>query len=209
MEHDGVRDAVLRIYTILEMANTIPKPQSKFREMLILVWYCCTQISSRKRRSLMDIPAMVQGWISVVVATSTGHDKETVDHAEFAIEELMAPLLTAPVKQLRVFWQQLEQALKADPPRPICRLAHLRKLRQRHRQNCPGSGHSHAENGAGNGNCRARGAGRPTGYPDRDYRGAAMAITGGTRGNQSGSEARKEASLRGQGIMSVPRSRKP
>jgi hypothetical protein len=67
----------------------------------------------------MDIDAMVQGWHQVVLALATAHDKDGVDHAEFAIEELMAPLLTAPVRQLRAFWTQLETALKNDPRVPF------------------------------------------------------------------------------------------
>jgi hypothetical protein len=119
VESEGIRDAVLRIYTVLEIAQTLPKPQRRFRDMLILIWYSCTQTYTRKRRTPMDIPAMVQGWTHVVIAMSTGHDKATVDHAEFAIDELMSPLLTAPVKQLRQFWQELEQALKADTRVPF------------------------------------------------------------------------------------------
>lgn len=115
----GVRSAVMAIYTVLDIAQLIPEPQKQFRNMLGLVWYGCTQTHTRKKRIPMDVPAMVNGWKNVVIAMSTGHDKDTVDHAEYALEELMAPLLAAPVKDLRAFWQQLEVALEADTRVPF------------------------------------------------------------------------------------------
>ena len=62
---------------------------------------------------------MVTGWHQAILAMSTGHAKATVDRAEFAIEELMLPLLAAPVKQLREFWNELERTLQADPLVPF------------------------------------------------------------------------------------------
>lgn len=116
---EGIRDATMRIWGLLQVTQILHNAQKRYRNMLMMVWYSCTQTHTRKPRSPMDIPAMVQGWTNVVIAMSTGHDKDTVDHAEFAIDELMGPLLTAPVKQLREFWAQLEQVLQADPRVPF------------------------------------------------------------------------------------------
>lgn len=115
----GIRTSVMDIYIVLVMARSMPTSWTRFREMLLCIWYSTSQCYTRKKRSPMDIPAMVAGWHRVVLAMSTGHTKDDVDHAEFAMEELMAPLLTAPVKQLRAFWVQLEATLKADPQVPF------------------------------------------------------------------------------------------
>ena len=116
---NGLRDAVMFIYSILGMGRSIAKPWQRYRDMCMCVWYTSTVTHTRKRRTPMDIPAMVQGWHQAILAMSTGHDKTTVDHAEFAIEELMLPLLAAPVKQLREFWNALERTLQADPRVPF------------------------------------------------------------------------------------------
>jgi hypothetical protein len=67
----------------------------------------------------MDIPTMVASWHRCVLALSTGHTKDDVDHADLAMDELLGPLLTAPVAQLRVFWRALEDSLKADERVPF------------------------------------------------------------------------------------------
>lgn len=110
----GIRDAVMQIWTVIDMSQFMMKRRKLYANMLICVWYACTQQYTRKKRIPMDISAMVDGWHRAIVALSTGHDKADVDHAEFAMEELMSPLLTAPVRQLRQFWTQLEVVLKAD-----------------------------------------------------------------------------------------------
>jgi hypothetical protein len=107
------------MYSILSMAQRMPKGMERYRGMLLCIWYTCTICHSHKRRTLMDVPSMVDGWHRAIKAMATGHDKDTVDHGEFAMEELMGPLLTAPVRQLRQFWTALEAALKADPAIPF------------------------------------------------------------------------------------------
>jgi len=73
---------------------------------------------SRRRRIPVDVTTMVQRWVPVIRGIATGHDKDTVDGCEFQLEELLTPMLTAPVKQLREFYAQLVDALKADPTIP-------------------------------------------------------------------------------------------
>ena len=67
----------------------------------------------------MDISALVDGWHRAIVVLSTGHSKDDIDHAEFALDELMSPILTAPVRQLREFWTTLERTLKEDTRVPF------------------------------------------------------------------------------------------
>ena len=67
----------------------------------------------------MDIPQMVSRWVETLTILSTAHDKAALDHAEYGLDELMAPLLTAPVAQLRQFYTDLVHALKVDARIPI------------------------------------------------------------------------------------------
>lgn len=62
----------------------------------------------------MDVPKMIQSWKEWIVVFSTAHVKASVDQAEFTIDELLSPLLTAPIKQLRQFYKGLVEALKED-----------------------------------------------------------------------------------------------
>ena len=74
---------------------------------------------SRRRRSPMDVEAMVQRWVPIIRSLSTAHSKDEIDRAEFAMEEHLAPLLTAPVAQIREFYSSLVAGLKGDPGIPL------------------------------------------------------------------------------------------
>jgi hypothetical protein len=55
MAFDGIRESVMAVYSIPQMAQSIPKPWRQWRDMLCCVFYSTTVVHSRKRRILMDI----------------------------------------------------------------------------------------------------------------------------------------------------------
>lgn len=67
----------------------------------------------------MNVDELVARWVDVVVVLSTEHDKQAVDDAEFRMDELLTPLLTAPVAQLREFRTAFLDALRADERVPF------------------------------------------------------------------------------------------
>jgi hypothetical protein len=74
---------------------------------------------SHRRRTLVDIKAMVEKWVPIIRGLATAHDKAEVDRCEFDSEELLLPLTAAPVKQLREFYALLVETLKADASIPF------------------------------------------------------------------------------------------
>jgi len=62
----------------------------------------------------MDVDAMVGKWVDAVAGMTLAHSKDEVDRWEFVIEELLTPLLAAPVRQIRLFWTELAKRLEAD-----------------------------------------------------------------------------------------------
>lgn len=62
----------------------------------------------------MDVEAMVAKWVEVVVGLAVAHDKDEADRCEARVDEILSPILTAPVVQLREFGPKLLAALKAD-----------------------------------------------------------------------------------------------
>ena len=74
---------------------------------------------ARKRRTPMDVSEVVARWRQVITAYCTAHSKEDFDQADYQMDELFGPLLTAPVKQLREFYPALVAALKDDPSVPM------------------------------------------------------------------------------------------
>lgn len=74
---------------------------------------------SRQRRYSMDVDLMVERWKRTVIGLCCSHTKDELDCHEFQMEEWLAPLLTAPVKQIREFARRLVEELEADPRVPF------------------------------------------------------------------------------------------
>lgn len=76
-------------------------------------------LMGRKRRVPMDVAKVVAGWVEAVVGMSTAHDKDDYDAHDARADELMGPLLAAPVAQVREFYEALRAALRADKRVPM------------------------------------------------------------------------------------------
>lgn len=74
---------------------------------------------SRRRRTAVDIDAMVERWLPIIRGLATAHEKATVDRCEFDSEDHLLPLTSAPVAQLREFYAKLCDRLEADPSIPF------------------------------------------------------------------------------------------
>lgn len=67
----------------------------------------------------MDRDKMLDLWEPVVVGLALAHDKDEQDGFEAQINQLLTPLLSAPVKQLREFYSRLTERLKSNPQVPF------------------------------------------------------------------------------------------
>lgn len=74
---------------------------------------------SRKPRIPMDVKKAIADWTAVVVVLATAHNKDEVDKAEFRMDELLTPLLSAPIAELREFYSGLTEALRVDARVPF------------------------------------------------------------------------------------------
>lgn len=84
----------------------------------MVLMYAC-QHPARSRRTPVDVPDMVRRWIPIIRGLARAHDKSSVDRCEFAMDDHLLPLMSAPVRQIREFYQQLATALEADPTIPF------------------------------------------------------------------------------------------
>jgi len=122
-----VRDLLLSMWDVVEGSKQIMlwnrsrvehggcRSLQDFRAMLM---YAC-EMPSRRKRTPMNVPEMVARWVPIIRGLATAHDKAPLDQCEFEMEEHLTPLLSAPVKQLREFYEQLVAALKADRTIPF------------------------------------------------------------------------------------------
>jgi hypothetical protein len=113
-----VRQAVLNLWTAAQLSKTVPKGFRKLKDAAVLLSYGC-KICCRRRRVPVDVPAAIESWKAVIVLLCTAHGKDELDAAEFRLDELLTPMLTAPVAQLREFYAGLLAALERDPRVPF------------------------------------------------------------------------------------------
>jgi hypothetical protein len=67
----------------------------------------------------VKVDELVEAWVVAVVGMCTCHDKDTYDAHDAKADELMGPILTAPVKQVREFYGKLRKRLREDPKIPM------------------------------------------------------------------------------------------
>lgn len=66
----------------------------------------------------MNVDALVAKWMDVIPRMCLAHNKEESDEAEAAVEEMLNPILAAPIKQCREFVGKIAAAMEADPRVP-------------------------------------------------------------------------------------------
>jgi len=85
----------------------------------VLVYAHTYAHTGRKRKIVVDVEKLVDLWVEVLVALSVAHDHADRSAADERTDDLLGPLLTCPVKQLREFAQTLAARLKADERVPF------------------------------------------------------------------------------------------
>jgi hypothetical protein len=86
-------------------------------DRLSFMAYGCEHPARRKRVS-MDIQKMVDGWVPQIKKLALAHDIDEKDAASSAMDELLLPIIGAPVKEIREFYRALTANLKEDKTVP-------------------------------------------------------------------------------------------
>lgn len=115
--HD-LRDEVFMFWSLTRFAQKYGPGFSKLRDMEVLMYYG-SEVPSRKRRIPVDVQKLIADWKAVIVTLCTAHDKDDIDKAEFKMDELLKPMLTAPIAQIREFYAGLLKALSEDKAVPF------------------------------------------------------------------------------------------
>lgn len=93
------------------------------RKLALLLDYahyrCVHGSKGGKKKATVDVDQMVQAWVETIVGLSTGHDHATYTDADHSTDDILGPMLTAPIRQIREFARKLAAALEADPRVPF------------------------------------------------------------------------------------------
>lgn len=117
----SARDIVLSIWGVVQFGKRIALSPDETGEIGKWSWQSlqswiayALENWSRKRKTPMDVELMVKRWVPIIRGLSAAHSKDELDRCEFEAEEHLAPLLVAPVAQLRDFYGRLCEALRRD-----------------------------------------------------------------------------------------------
>lgn len=94
-------------------------PAGKISTLGIILRYSIDTTHSTKRRTPVEVDKLVDKWIAAIVGMCSSHDKDGYDAHDAMADELLTPLLAAPVKQLREFYHDLHAKMKADTRIPF------------------------------------------------------------------------------------------
>lgn len=120
MSRMSIREAVLFSYSMGKFGYLYPaKFLQPLRDAFSCIGYSCTLCRGKKGCSKMDVEALVEKWIPVVTKLATAHDRDEFDAAEAKVDDLLTPILSAPVKQIREFYWKLLERLKSTKEVPM------------------------------------------------------------------------------------------
>ncbi len=115
----GIRSQVMDSYRVGEIFYKLDAPHKKFYDYPPpLLAYACNR-PTRKRRYPVNVDDMVNKWAAAIPKFALAHDKDEYDATEAGVDELLSPMLAAPVKQIREFFEKLVLRLKADKNVPM------------------------------------------------------------------------------------------
>lgn len=80
--------------------------------------YCGRMCGSKKVRR-MNVDELVGKWIKAVVGMCLAHDKDEFDAEDARADDLMGPILTAPIAQVREFYAKMRDTMKTTKEVPF------------------------------------------------------------------------------------------
>lgn len=117
-------DGVLSLArAVIDARETLPKGiynvcvKREWSQRLSFLAYACEH-PSRRKRTHMDVEKMVNDWLPLIVQLATAHDIDESDQASARLDEMLLPVIAAPVSEIREFYQKLVTTMKADPRVP-------------------------------------------------------------------------------------------
>ena len=114
---DSLARSVIDAREILAISMYEVIMRAVFARFLSFMAYSCEHPTRRKRTNV-DVKAMVKTWVPLIKKLATAHDIDEKDAASSALDEQLLPVLAAPVKEIREFYNGVTAALKADPGVP-------------------------------------------------------------------------------------------
>lgn len=116
-----LRAAVLMAWDIWRFQPSLPGGFHKklTDAQLLLHWGMQAGRMTSRGVHPVRVDELVKRWHQAIVGMATAHSRDDYDAHDFKADDLMQPLLTAPIRQVRQFWVRLQRSLRSDPQVPF------------------------------------------------------------------------------------------
>jgi type III secretion system FlhB-like substrate exporter len=114
-----IRTAILASWELGFFMHRLKGPEKKAKELGTLCRYAISLKRSSRKAIPMNVDDVAKKWVAAIVQMCTSHDKDDYDAADNQSDELMGPILTAPIKQIREFYDKVRTMLKEDKRIPF------------------------------------------------------------------------------------------
>jgi hypothetical protein len=114
---------------VMSALNVVPEMMHKFKEgspykRIKTLGVCLRYAIERgrmcgKRSYPVDVPDLVNKWIEAIAGMCLAHSKDEYDAQDAKADDLLGPILTAPIKQVREFYAALKMAMEKDKRVPF------------------------------------------------------------------------------------------
>jgi hypothetical protein len=114
----GVRSSVM--LTLNLNPYFLPKsPVKRISDLGTILRITMSGFFGRSKRKSMNVTDLVDKWVEAVAGMCLAHDKDTYDAHDSRADELLTPLLAAPIAQVREFYFALLEKMKTDTRVPF------------------------------------------------------------------------------------------
>lgn len=117
-EKRGARSRVMDALQLNVLGMLPDSPRRRTTTLGVLLRYAMERPTT-SRRTPVDVSKLVNHWIEAVVGMCHAHDKDDYDAHDAKADELLTPLLAAPIKQVREFYHQLLAQMQMDKRVPF------------------------------------------------------------------------------------------
>lgn len=94
-------------------------PIGRAKTMGLCLWYSIQRGRVSWKVKPVDVDFLVDQWCEAVVGMCQAHTKDEFDMHDYRADELLGPIMHAPIKQVREFYQKLTHKLETTPGVPF------------------------------------------------------------------------------------------
>lgn len=116
----GVRTRVMGSLNLNALGWLPRNPIKRIGDLGTLLRFDMRGYFGKRRKAVpVNIPELVDKWIEAIVGMCLAHDKDTYDAHDAKADELLTPIMAAPVAQVREFYFAMVEKMKTDKRVPF------------------------------------------------------------------------------------------